>query len=1004
MSFDALENWINLDHQEEEDAPAASSVEPSSSSQDPLNYFTEDGICLADGEWFMLLAIDFIELSDFWDPYDLDIGLRVDPEVQTPPLSDWGQLHDVVPLACVWSSGAESNEVAMMRKPFQFCEVIDALPGATVLVSQGPTDAGGNVIPDVWGELDTLDQLIWGPGVDFLARELGRLNLEEVNMHLRGGGVKKHLVNPPSSPDQDSNLDLHVLSGLTQHDWRVNQLRHRVQMDATNNGSILPPPPAVRPLHPTAGAPLAMTTVHPAAGAPPPSQVEGVRSPAAARQTGSPQPVAVIAGPSSASQTGISGPINQDHGVNVDDHVSLLLNSTDSTFNPVYVSFRRAYQLDARAVLDNVSRVLQGGGITKLKQFQTCLSEYKITVFRERRGRQILYEVPMAPEHSFKGKLDLHFHDDEQNHFDVITSLTAAFKCSYFCRECRVPFSNKNKDKFESACKKCYAKAVCSGGRSVVCKDCGRWFTNQTCLITINVPVFAEVTGNYSAIQELVKALNEIEAFKRDSGAVFKYTSTKKKVDVVSSSPNIQLLELSSQLSLQLGFYPNNNLIKVPKSPYATNILLGLPSQMYVYTDIVDPQPVGDIVAPLLRIVGINNTNYLYGIHKTVSYDPMQYVPVLRREIESLEINIRADTGEPVPFEFGKGCSLATLQEAASNQRAPIKGASRRRAVHNRDSRRSHQTSWKVKTFAPAKQSRNTRPPQKFSQTNHEISLRRMCGDRMVVISEKQDAGLKRVTYLAPSWARLCEVWDLIDVTVDRRDMWSTPVARYCNDLIDTLVIDVCDTLTESVDVIDLKQPTVETHIRNLDLISASYYTRQIRVSTCRAIKHEQGQLPHGFKVTIYSCLDLSCQPAKPAPVIRENPLLNRGVGGHHSRSGDGFRFHRWVVVAKGNGEGKVRNREAQWSLLGKWTSREDTLHSMQDSRSERFVQSPRARSLFGKRTSREDALPSTQDSRSERFVQSPRAHIMTCLMLAHHEQTLYHWELKRRGFSYLRR
>nr|CAD7459466.1 unnamed protein product [Timema tahoe] len=67
----------------------------------------------------------------------------------------------------------------------------------------------------------------------------------------------------------------------------------------------------------------------------------------------------------------------------------------------------------------------------------------------------------------------------------------------------------------------------------------------------------------------------------------------------------------------------------------------------------------------------------------------------------------------------------------------------------------------------------NTQPSQNISLTNHEISLRRLCGDHMVVISEKQDAGLKRVVYLAPSWARLCEVWDLID----RRDMWSTPVA-----------------------------------------------------------------------------------------------------------------------------------------------------------------------------------------------------------------------------------
>nr|CAD7588270.1 unnamed protein product [Timema genevievae] len=50
-------------------------------------------------------------------------------------------------------------------------------------------------------------------------RELGRLNLEEVNPHLRGGRVENHLgKTTPSSPDRDSNLDLPVLSGLTQHD------------------------------------------------------------------------------------------------------------------------------------------------------------------------------------------------------------------------------------------------------------------------------------------------------------------------------------------------------------------------------------------------------------------------------------------------------------------------------------------------------------------------------------------------------------------------------------------------------------------------------------------------------------------------------------------------------------------------------------------------------------------------------------------------------------------
>nr|CAD7397141.1 unnamed protein product [Timema poppensis] len=102
----------------------------------------------------------------------------------------------------------------------------------------------------------------------------------------------------------------------------------------------------------------------------------------------------------------------------------------------------------------------------------------------------------------------------------------------------------------------------------------------------------------------------------------------------------------------------------------------------------------------------------------------------------------------------------------------------------------------------------------------------------MVVISEKQDAKLQRVTYLAPSWAHFYEVWDHIDAVVDPRDMWSTPVARYCNDLINILVVDVCDTLTESVDVIDLERPMVETHIRNFYLISHDLFLSRLVLSS----------------------------------------------------------------------------------------------------------------------------------------------------------------------------
>nr|CAD7265233.1 unnamed protein product [Timema shepardi] len=50
-------------------------------------------------------------------------------------------------------------------------------------------------------------------------QELGRLNLEEVNLHLRGGRVENHSgKTTPSSPERDSSLDLPILGSLAHHE------------------------------------------------------------------------------------------------------------------------------------------------------------------------------------------------------------------------------------------------------------------------------------------------------------------------------------------------------------------------------------------------------------------------------------------------------------------------------------------------------------------------------------------------------------------------------------------------------------------------------------------------------------------------------------------------------------------------------------------------------------------------------------------------------------------
>jgi hypothetical protein len=77
---------------------------------------------------------------------------------------------------------------------------------------------------------------------------------------------------------------------------------------------------------------------------------------------------------------------------------------------------------------------------------------------------------------------------------------------------------------------------------------------------------------------------------------------------------------------------------------------------LYVYCDVLEHVPVGDVKAPLLRTVSVTGKP---GETIRCVYDKAIYVPVQKKNFDSLEINIKTDAGEDVPFESGK--SLVTL-------------------------------------------------------------------------------------------------------------------------------------------------------------------------------------------------------------------------------------------------------------------------------------------------------------------------------------------------------
>nr|CAD7569538.1 unnamed protein product [Timema californicum] len=82
--------------------------------------------------------------------------------------------------------------------------------------------------PKAWYRRSIVRRLFLGDLTTTATYRIGKVELEEVNPHLRGGRVENHLgKTTPSSPDRDSNLNLPVLSDRAHHNKRVSQLRHR---------------------------------------------------------------------------------------------------------------------------------------------------------------------------------------------------------------------------------------------------------------------------------------------------------------------------------------------------------------------------------------------------------------------------------------------------------------------------------------------------------------------------------------------------------------------------------------------------------------------------------------------------------------------------------------------------------------------------------------------------------------------------------------------------------
>ena len=155
--------------------------------------------------------------------------------------------------------------------------------------------------------------------------------------------------------------------------------------------------------------------------------------------------------------------------------------------------------------------------------------------------------------------------------------------------------------------------------------------------------------GYYTSVPELIKSINAaMKKELKDNSITFAFNPRTHKVKVTLAPKHY--ITLYGQMSKILGFGGDDlKILKSKESPHVAE--LHSITSIYIYCNIVQPQIVGNTMVPLLRTIPVSGNS---GDVIMKTFTNIQYVPVQTKSFEDIEILLRTDTGDPVPFERGK--------------------------------------------------------------------------------------------------------------------------------------------------------------------------------------------------------------------------------------------------------------------------------------------------------------------------------------------------------------
>lgn len=165
------------------------------------------------------------------------------------------------------------------------------------------------------------------------------------------------------------------------------------------------------------------------------------------------------------------------------------------------------------------------------------------------------------------------------------------------------------------------------------------------------------LSGFYKDIESILRAVNnELTRYTDCDVLSQNEMAGRTTVDIEKClTAGIKAITFSPRLAMQLGFSPEDNILGFNHSNNVGNTYFGIPDQMLIYTDVIEPVFVGHEKAQVIKIVNTagDSRSCVFGDVRTTEFQRMHYIPVMKKDFESISVDIRDCTGSYMPFRHG---------------------------------------------------------------------------------------------------------------------------------------------------------------------------------------------------------------------------------------------------------------------------------------------------------------------------------------------------------------